>query len=167
MGIASETSLEFPNLKLPWIKGKIRVDTCMTYLKAWPLGLEESVMMMWALIKDHWNTKTNWLPQNIPTNTPHVFHVETQCKRSFPCHFNVKYTWRICGVSHTLLNGSSLKLEKKQKPKPEKKQDKVSDVKYVMCCAIWYHLYNLKNVKNNNGEVLLLERLLAFSLQPY
>ena len=27
---------------------------------------------------------------------------------------------------------------------------------YVMRCAIWYHLYNLKNVKNIHGEVLLL-----------
>ena len=27
---------------------------------------------------------------------------------------------------------------------------------YVMLCAIWYHLYNLKNVKNTHGEVLLL-----------
>ena len=25
-----------------------------------------------------------------------------------------------------------------------------------MCCAIWYHLYNLKNVKNTHGGVLLL-----------
>ena len=25
-----------------------------------------------------------------------------------------------------------------------------------MLCAIWYHLYNLKNVKNTNGGVLLL-----------
>ena len=27
--------------------------------------------------------------------------------------------------------------------------------KYVMRCAIWYHLYNLKNVKSNHGQVLL------------
>ena len=26
----------------------------------------------------------------------------------------------------------------------------------VMRCAIWYHLYNLKNVKNTHGVVLLL-----------
>ena len=25
----------------------------------------------------------------------------------------------------------------------------------VMLCAIWYHLYNLKNVKNTHGRVLL------------
>ena len=25
-----------------------------------------------------------------------------------------------------------------------------------MLCAIWYHLYNLKNVKNTHGGVLLL-----------
>ena len=26
----------------------------------------------------------------------------------------------------------------------------------VMRCAIWYHFYNLKNVKNNHGGVFLL-----------
>ena len=30
-----------------------------------------------------------------------------------------------------------------------------------MLCAIWYHLYNLKNVKNTHGGVLLLEKLQA------
>ena len=29
---------------------------------------------------------------------------------------------------------------------------------YVMRCAIWYHLYNLKNVKNIHGEVSLLRK---------
>ena len=28
-----------------------------------------------------------------------------------------------------------------------------------MRCTIWYHLYNLKNVKNNHGEVLILVTL--------
>ena len=32
----------------------------------------------------------------------------------------------------------------------------VNYFKYVMLCAIWYHLYNLKNVKNTHGGVLLL-----------
>ena len=27
---------------------------------------------------------------------------------------------------------------------------------YVIFCAIWYHLYNLKNVKNTHGGVILL-----------
>ena len=31
-----------------------------------------------------------------------------------------------------------------------------------MFCAIWYHLYNLKNVKNTHGGVLLLVKLQAF-----
>ena len=30
-----------------------------------------------------------------------------------------------------------------------------------MLCAIWYHLYNLKNVKNTQGGVLLLVKLQA------
>ena len=29
----------------------------------------------------------------------------------------------------------------------------------VMRCAIWYYLYNLKNVKNTHGEVLILVKL--------
>ena len=36
--------------------------------------------------------------------------------------------------------------------------------KYVMFFAIWYHLYDLKNVKNTHEGVLLL-KLQAFSLQ--
>ena len=28
--------------------------------------------------------------------------------------------------------------------------------KYVIFCSIWYHLHNLKNVKNTHGGVLLL-----------
>ena len=32
---------------------------------------------------------------------------------------------------------------------------------YVMLCAIWYHSYNLKNVKNTHGGVLLLVKLQA------
>ena len=31
--------------------------------------------------------------------------------------------------------------------------------KYVMRCAIWYHVYNLKNVKNTYGVVLILVKL--------
>ena len=31
----------------------------------------------------------------------------------------------------------------------------------VMRCAIWYHLYNLKNVKNTHGGVLILVKLQA------
>ena len=30
---------------------------------------------------------------------------------------------------------------------------------YVMRCAIWYHLYNLKNVKNTHGGVLFFVKL--------
>ena len=34
-----------------------------------------------------------------------------------------------------------------------------------MRCAIWYHLYNLKNVKNAHGGVLLLVKFQTKSLQ--
>ena len=30
---------------------------------------------------------------------------------------------------------------------------------FMMLCAIWYHLYNLKNGKNNHERVLLLVKL--------
>ena len=33
--------------------------------------------------------------------------------------------------------------------------------------TIWYHIYNLENVKNTNGGVLLLVKLQAFGLQLY
>ena len=32
---------------------------------------------------------------------------------------------------------------------------------YVVRCTIWYHLYNLKNVKNTHGGVLILVKLHA------
>ena len=32
---------------------------------------------------------------------------------------------------------------------------------FVMLCAIWHHLYNLKNVKNTHGGVILLVKLQA------
>ena len=37
--------------------------------------------------------------------------------------------------------------------------------KHVMHCVIWYHLYNLKNVKNTHGGVLLLVNFQAKNLQ--
>ena len=36
----------------------------------------------------------------------------------------------------------------------------------MMLCATWYHLYNLKNVKNIHGGVILLE-VVGFSLLLY
>ena len=37
----------------------------------------------------------------------------------------------------------------------------------VIRCAIWYHLYYLKNVQNTHGGMLLLEKLQAKSMQLY
>ena len=34
----------------------------------------------------------------------------------------------------------------------------------VMRCTIWYHFYNLKNVKNTHGGVLLLVKLQAYGV---
>ena len=39
--------------------------------------------------------------------------------------------------------------------------------KHVMHYVIWYHLYNLKNVKNTHGGVLRLVNFLAKTLQLY
>ena len=36
---------------------------------------------------------------------------------------------------------------------------------YVVRCAIWYHLYNLRNLKNTHGGVLILVAGFGFSLQ--
>ena len=36
-------------------------------------------------------------------------------------------------------------------------------VAYVMRCVIWYHSYNLKNVKNTHGGVLILVTLQALA----
>ena len=33
---------------------------------------------------------------------------------------------------------------------------------YQMFCAIWYHLHNLKNVKNTHGGMSLLVKLQAY-----
>ena len=38
---------------------------------------------------------------------------------------------------------------------------------FVVRCAILYHLYNFKNVRNTHGGLLLLVKLKAYSLQPY
>ena len=34
---------------------------------------------------------------------------------------------------------------------------------HVILCMIWYHLYNLKNVKNTHGQMLLLVKLQALA----
>ena len=44
-------------------------------------------------------------------------------------------------------------------------RERKSTRKYVVFCAIYYHLYNLKNVKNIHGGVLFLVKLQSFSLQ--
>ena len=38
-----------------------------------------------------------------------------------------------------------------------------SCVPYVMCCVIWYHLCNLKKVKDTHRGVLLLRKLQALA----
>ena len=39
--------------------------------------------------------------------------------------------------------------------------DSNEQISYETLCAIWYHLYNLKNVKNTHGGALLLAKLQA------
>ena len=38
---------------------------------------------------------------------------------------------------------------------------------YVERCAIWYHLYNLNNVKNTHGGVLILVKLTKINTSPW
>ena len=38
---------------------------------------------------------------------------------------------------------------------------------FVMCWAIWYYLYNLKNVKNTHGGVLILENFTKIDTPPW
>ena len=38
---------------------------------------------------------------------------------------------------------------------------------FVMRCAIWYHLYNIKNVKNIHGAVLLLGNFTKSNTTPW
>ena len=39
---------------------------------------------------------------------------------------------------------------------------------YVVLCAIWYHSYNLKNVRNIHGGVILsVSKVAGLSLQLY
>ena len=43
-------------------------------------------------------------------------------------------------------------------------KSRVMDCQFFMFWAIWYHLYNFKNVKNTHGRVLLLVKLQASKL---
>ena len=43
-------------------------------------------------------------------------------------------------------------------------EESVRFSKYMMRCAIWYHLYNLKNIKKAYGGVLILVKLQALSV---
>ena len=43
-----------------------------------------------------------------------------------------------------------------------------TNLQYIlMFCAIWYHLYNLKNVKNTHGGVIILVKLQASTHHLY
>ena len=42
----------------------------------------------------------------------------------------------------------------------------ILDITYVLLRAIWYHLYNLKNVKNTHGGMLLLVKSQASDTKP-
>ena len=44
------------------------------------------------------------------------------------------------------------------------KDKEFQDEKYEMLGAIWYYLYNLKNVKNTQGDVLLLVKFQSLAL---
>ena len=37
----------------------------------------------------------------------------------------------------------------------------------MMRCAIWYHLYNLKNLKSTRGGALILVKLQAYIMKKH
>ena len=50
----------------------------------------------------------------------------------------------------------------KDRMKPSSMSEKSGHIMlHVVRCAIWYHLYNLKNVKNTDGGVLIVVKLQA------
>ena len=63
--------------------------------------------------------------------------------------------WLFCFIADVL---SELSQTSKMEPLPKKFMVESVD---VVLCAIWYHSYNLKNVKNTHGGVLLLVKLQA------
>ena len=54
-----------------------------------------------------------------------------------------------------------MKLQKDSRCKSPIKLNKTHSETYMWCVAIWYHLYNLKNVKNTLGGLLILVKLHA------
>ena len=48
------------------------------------------------------------------TVTPRVFHVETTWKHSFPCRFNVKYTWSVCRLFYKQRQAETCKKNKQK-----------------------------------------------------
>ena len=49
----------------------------------------------------------------------------------------------------------------------EKPYSPKDQLRGLICCAIWYHLYNLENVKSTHEGVLLLVKLQAKNLQLF
>ena len=62
------------------------------------------------------------------------------------------YCWQICHIIRSIVSMAR---------RYEKFFFRIADLTNdnTMLCAIWYHLYNLKNVKNTHGGVLLLIKL--------
>ena len=73
-------------------------------------------------------------------------------KRSFISVFSISMTVPLIKV--TLLHGCFFTFFKLYKW-----YNIAQSVTDVMCCAVWYHLYNFKKVKNTHGGVLLFVKL--------
>ena len=74
-----------------------------------------------------------------------LVHTENACRNEYE---NKRISFRHTKTSHVSITSVILRFT-----------NEVLKKAYVMLCAISYHLYNLKNVKNTNGGVLLLVKL--------
>ena len=101
----------------------------------------------------------------------------------FRCYLNLSSTWKCliwCNIllcffsvrTHAIKFMEMLILTHSKKPTPlpgdyNMKKDDVSIdivcITFVVRCAIWYHLYNLKNVKNTHWRVLILIKFQALA----
>ena len=78
--------------------------------------------------------------------TNHIQHINF-VKTSTECCFSTWHCLYLCRLYHHCSN------------------QQCNSVLNMWCfCAIWYNLYDLKNVKNTHGGMLLLVKLQAFSL---
>ena len=75
--------------------GSISSYVCVCEAPGWKLNTSNYKECMEGTISFSLFSWISFFSKN-PTNTSHVFYVETTWKRMFPRHFNVEYTCCIC-----------------------------------------------------------------------